>query len=64
MLAVLCQKVAESQEVSSLDVEQARQLRDEWKLLIGGALPMHGLNTHDHIQSYAEQLKRHWLPKA
>ena len=59
LLAMFCLKVAESHDASLLEVEQARQLRHEWKLLIGYARPpLPELKTQQDIDAYAERLQR------
>jgi hypothetical protein len=57
MLAMHCQRVAESAAANSFQAEQARQLKAEWAFFIGHTrLP--GLDSQNDIEAYGKELKR------
>jgi hypothetical protein len=56
MLAMYCQRVAETHIVRSMEADQARQLKHEWTLFISPT--RRDLRTEQEIETEREQLRQ------
>lgn len=59
LLAVLCGKVAEDPKASSVEADQARDMKQEWALLVASETPPSpSLEVHKEYEAKMERLKR------
>jgi|SRR5215469_6954840 len=56
MLAMYCQRVAETRTSNSMEADQARQLKHEWTLFISPTSP--DLRAQHEIEAEREQLRQ------
>jgi hypothetical protein len=59
LLAVLCGRVAEDPKASSVEADQARDMKQEWTLLVASETPPSpSLEKHREYEAKMERLKR------